>query len=61
MSDIKFLSMKNMITEEVHEHDGYRSLMKQLADPEFRKKVDGDTLVIHRAGKPFIKVTIDNG
>jgi hypothetical protein len=60
MADVKFLKMTLAGTDEVHEHDGYKTLMRQLADPEFRKHVGADTLIIERAGKPFIKVTIDH-
>jgi hypothetical protein len=59
LADIKFLKMTDMTTNEVYEHDGYKTLMRQLADPEFRKQVDGHVLKIERAGKFFIRVEID--
>lgn len=61
MSDVKFLRIIANGDGAAYDHDGYKTLMRQLADPEFRAAHKDDTLVVLKNGKPFIKITIVNG
>lgn len=42
------------------DHGGYKSLMRLFADKDFRAANKGETLTVTRAGKPFIKVMLDD-
>ena len=61
MADEKaFITVKVVETGESFDHTGYKSMMRQFAEPEFRIAHEGHTMAVTRSGKPFIRVIIDS-